>query len=103
MQLHELKGTRFGRLTVIARGKKMGKQRGWVCQCDCTEIVEVAGNHLVSGDTQSCGCLRSEVMTRQSKARLHLKNRGRFAYRSTSITSSRNMPVNMNDFDELGS
>lgn len=28
------------------------------CQCECGNITNVATNHLLSGNTQSCGCSR---------------------------------------------
>lgn len=30
----------------------------WYCECECGEIVRVAGNGLLGGRSQSCGCLR---------------------------------------------
>lgn len=53
-----LKGKRFNRLLVL---QDTGKQRRhmtiWLCQCDCGTIKEISRGSLVSGNTQSCGCL----------------------------------------------
>ena len=54
---------RYGRLTVLELVGAKGSDRGmrWKCQCDCGNIVEVAGRDLRQGKTQSCGCLMNEV------------------------------------------
>jgi len=51
-------GNRYGKLTVISRGKNSGKQTKWVCRCDCGSDVSVYGTSLRSGHTKSCGCLK---------------------------------------------
>ena len=54
---------RYGRLTVLELVGAKGSDRGmrWKCQCDCGNIIEVAGKDLRQGKTQSCGCLMNEV------------------------------------------
>lgn len=58
-------GTRFGKLQVIEdlgyrKQNYRDKQiRWWKCQCDCGNIIEVCGNNLRTGSTQSCGCVQS--------------------------------------------
>ena len=54
---------RYGRLTVLELVGTKGRDRSmrWKCQCDCGNIVEVAGKDLRQGKTQSCGCLMNEV------------------------------------------
>ena len=53
---------KFGHLTVIEDTNKMTKNRHKIqkCKCDCGSIIEVPGSHLQSGNTQSCGCIRSK-------------------------------------------
>lgn len=55
-------GQRFGRLRVIelASVDRHGKRR-YLCQCDCGNETVVLTSSLHSGETQSCGCLRSEL------------------------------------------
>lgn len=53
---------KFGRLTVIKRGKThitAGGQKKvtWLCKCDCGNIVTVQSQDLKNGHTRSCGCL----------------------------------------------
>ena len=65
---NDLTGQKFGRLTVLERDySRKGKNSYWICQCDCGNITSVQSTHLKHGDTQSCGCLNRE---RVSKAKL---------------------------------
>ena len=48
---------RYGKLSVlerVVRPKESGTH--WLCQCDCGTMTVVAGGHLRSGHTVSCGC-----------------------------------------------
>lgn len=54
----EMKGRKFGRLTVIERHHSTPKKVFWTCKCDCGKTAVVDGWHLRSGKTQSCGCYR---------------------------------------------
>lgn len=60
--INELRGQRFGRLTVIERSGT-DKQGGvvWLCMCDCGKQNNVTGKNLLSGNTRSCGCLSYEI------------------------------------------
>lgn len=54
-------GKRFGRLVVTGRAendKSLHSQ--WYCRCDCGNETIVGARHLLSGNTQSCGCLDRE-------------------------------------------
>ena len=53
---------RFGRLVVVATTP--GRCQ---CACDCGSQLEVATNNLVSGNTQSCGCLQRERSAEASR------------------------------------
>ena len=57
----DLTGKRFGRLTVIKRVENTKQNRvNWLCLCDCGKYSKASSDHLLSGHTQSCGCLRYE-------------------------------------------
>ena len=62
--LKDLTNQRFGRLTVLYRdnSKESGHQKKsyWICKCDCGKITSVNSSSLISGKTQSCGCLRAD-------------------------------------------
>lgn len=67
----DLTGKRFGRWLVIRHTpREKGKQgcSQWHCQCDCgntKDRVEYSG--LVSGGSQTCGCLRRELLVKADK------------------------------------
>lgn len=49
----------FGYLTPLRfYGNGKGGNARWTCQCACGRTKVVAAHHLISGDTQSCGCIR---------------------------------------------
>lgn len=72
------KGERFGRLVVIKevepRQCKKGKVRRFLCQCDCGNTTTVAINHLVSGETKSCGCYKKEPSLMAAKSQKYPKH-----------------------------
>lgn len=57
----DLTGMRFGRLLVLKESHKdkHGKYH-WSCICKCGKNITVSGGHLLSGHTQSCGCISIE-------------------------------------------
>lgn len=61
-KLIDLRGKKFTRLTVIAE-EKLNKKEGnrkWICKCECGNYITAKTSYLTSGDTKSCGCLKSE-------------------------------------------
>lgn len=56
----DLKNQRFGKLTALTplKGNKEGRKQ-WLCECDCGNVVIIPSNSLLSGNTKSCGCLKS--------------------------------------------
>lgn len=59
-------GRHFGKLTVISEAgfvvKASGKRcRIYNCLCDCGNYCQIQHQYLVSGDTTSCGCIRSRI------------------------------------------
>lgn len=53
----DLRGQKFGRLTVLYRVKSTSINARWKCRCDCGNLTEVNGNFLTGNRTKSCGCL----------------------------------------------
>lgn len=62
-------GKKFGRLTVIARDLQAPRGHGyssrWICMCDCGKEVSVSRTSL-GKKTNSCGCLKSELVTKKN-------------------------------------
>lgn len=56
--IRDLTNQRFGKLIAIApTSKRLNGQVIWKCQCDCGNEVYIRSYNLVSGSSQSCGCL----------------------------------------------
>lgn len=61
MNVKDITGQRFGRLTAIKKtNTRMNGSVVWECQCDCGNIALIPSGRLVNGRTQSCGCFRTE-------------------------------------------
>lgn len=57
----DISGQRFGKLVAIAPTKERRCSSVlWRCRCDCGQEVLASQNELSTGNTKSCGCLRSE-------------------------------------------
>lgn len=71
MRKIDLTGKTFDRLTVVAEVDKRAvyKKVMWRCLCECGEWLIVAGGHLRSGHTTSCGCRQLEAASENGKLR----------------------------------
>ena len=61
-------GDVFGKLLVIRFHDRIGYQSYWdcLCECGCNNMnITVREDHLLSGNTRSCGCLRSANARKQ--------------------------------------
>ena len=72
MELTELIGKKFERLTVIKRTYPNSKDghKMYLCRCDCGKEKIIRGRSLKNGDTKSCGCLRLINLTGKKFGRL---------------------------------
>lgn len=66
-KLKDLCNKRFGRLTVISKAGNKNGNVYWICSCDCGSQTIVNGYKLRSGETQSCGCIRKERLSKMTK------------------------------------
>lgn len=61
LKRYNLVGERFGKLTVIKEAeRKPDKRRQWLCKCDCGNETTLTTTALTSGNTRSCGCMRTK-------------------------------------------
>ena len=61
-------GRKYGRLTIIKEVSPIGKRRMILCKCDCGTVGEYSMDRVLHGRTQSCGCIRSEMLSRYRKS-----------------------------------
>lgn len=54
-------GLRFGRMVVIER-TVLTKRARWLMRCDCGVVKEVSSTSLLTGNSNSCGCIRKEIL-----------------------------------------
>lgn len=54
-------GNKYGKLAVLRQEGWMDARREalWLCQCECGNTTIVQGGNLRSGNTKSCGCIKS--------------------------------------------
>lgn len=79
---NNLIGKKFGRLMVLEQADdyivpKTGKHVArWLCECDCDNHTRkiVQGNNLISGKTNSCGCLAREQLSNFNTETKHKVN-----------------------------
>ena len=57
----DLTNKKFGKLTVqYLLPERIKKERIWHCKCDCGNEIDVRVGALRSGNTSSCGCIKSK-------------------------------------------
>lgn len=62
-QAEHLIGKRFGRLTIVRlEARHRSNRKIFVCRCDCGSECLKRYDHLKSGASKSCGCLRDEAI-----------------------------------------
>lgn len=66
-----LAGHRFGQLSVVGYAGPGGNGAGWVCRCDCGVEKVIRRDHLVDGQTISCGCVRRAAVGTRNKTHGH--------------------------------
>lgn len=83
MNLLNLAGKRFGRLTALSLSENRPcKKTAWNCTCLCGNHVTVLSNNLIRGLTSSCGCLQSELSSKRQLSHGHTQNRISPEYRA---------------------
>jgi hypothetical protein len=99
VQLIDLSGRIFGRLTVIERANNIGHHTAFRCVCSCGRTLVVRAQSLRKGDTGSCGCFRAEKMAAaKTKHGLY----GTPTYRSWRAMLARCSDVTHRQFKDYG-
>lgn len=64
MKYKDIKGQKFGSLTVIQRSSRRNakQQLYWICRCDCGRLLVVRGDNLRNGISTKCSiCARGRA------------------------------------------
>jgi len=65
----DITGQAFGRLTVVKYSHQSKNNKScWECVCECGNSVIVRKDCLTTGNTESCGCLRKEEVSKRRNA-----------------------------------
>lgn len=62
-KVNDLTGKRFGKLLVLGL-YCTNRNTKWNCLCDCGNSHIVRSSHLLSGNIKSCGCFKSEFLSK---------------------------------------
>lgn len=63
----QVAGDRFGRWTLVTRIGTVNSRPSWLCACDCGVTKEMRIENLRRGHSESCGCLQSEIASKQMR------------------------------------
>lgn len=63
LRVRDLTGRRFARWTVLESAGRDGRRSTWKCRCDCGTERTLAGVSLSAGQTLSCGCLVTDLLS----------------------------------------
>lgn len=82
MEMRDLKGMKFGRLTVLSKAESQKTPNGtirtmWKCQCDCGNVVVRGQQNLRNAKHPSCGCWKNELTSERRLDNLLGKRFGR--------------------------
>lgn len=102
VNLKDITGKRFGRLTAIERTEtKSGNAYIYKCLCDCGNICYVSGDHLRKGDTVSCGCYASDIH-RESFSSARTKRSESYVDGTDLMRISKDKPQSNNTSGHIG-
>lgn len=62
----DLSGNTFGNLYVVERCENIKGRVAFLCKCKCGNKVKVISHSLVSGNTNSCGCIHRQQLTERN-------------------------------------
>ena len=102
---------KYGLLTVIASAPSIRGEAAWKCRCDCGNIITVSGSALRSGNTKTCGCVKSigeyNIIQILTKNNIHFQTQYSFddlVYQNKlkydfAILDDNNKPIRLIEFD----
>ena len=69
--LSALIGRKFARLAVVKKLKTVKSNQQVLCRCECGKEIAVFTNNLRRCHSQSCGCLKTELLITRSRTHGH--------------------------------
>lgn len=66
-KIKNIKGQKFGKLYVIEFKQIENNRAMWLCKCDCGNTIITSSHSLLSGKTNSCGCIHKEQLIKRNK------------------------------------
>lgn len=108
----DLTNQQFGKLTALYPVKTQNNNKYyWVCQCECGNLATVVGTSLTSGNTQSCGCIKSmgetnitQILIKNNinfKRQYHIKQNGKNYFYDFAILNEKEEIVRLIEFDGI--
>lgn len=86
-------GMRYGRLTVVRRHGTTGNKKVlWECLCSCGKTAYVESGSLATGNTQSCGCLFKDQVTKHGGSGKRSYNTWRSVLRRCNDPTDKDYP-----------
>lgn len=70
-KLKDLRGYKFGKLTVVSFSHMIGKHSYWKCICECGNEHTVRSDCLKNGLVKSCGCLNTNDREKPDSIKKH--------------------------------
>lgn len=98
----DITNQKYGQLTAI---KRVGTKSGcalWQCVCDCGTITEIPVRSLRCGNTKSCGCVHSSLISARNKANAKHNGEGERLYGVWHAMKQRCTDPNRKDYENYG-
>lgn len=73
----DVTGKRWGKLVAVGFFKRINRRTFWIMQCDCGNVKNIALENLLSGNVNSCGCIKRERMSSRGGKNHHLWRGGK--------------------------
>lgn len=95
----DLRGRKFGKLTVLEREYNNHKGVYWKCKCDCGNIYTIRKDGLLKNKTPNCGCLTNIMISKTLKQVNDYTDCGEYLIGHTS--KNIDFYVDKDDFDKI--
>lgn len=70
-KIENIIGKKYTRLTVVSYAFSKNNKRHWMCICECGNTVIADTGKLNSGNTKSCGCLKTDGKHKMTNTRFY--------------------------------